>query len=144
MVELGILLYVIIFGTLFVLAVGVFGLFMGLMAAILSVVTALFATGIAAVIGTSVELASLEGQEWLDQLWIEMVYWFENDFTNAFNDLGKEIDNISDQAINGKEERLAKWRAEKLAEAEAEAAAANNKPADFNPSNISSGGDTKI
>ena len=66
LVELGILLYVIIFGTQFVVGVGVFGLAMSLLGAVFSVVAALFATGVATVIGTSVELASLSGQEYLD------------------------------------------------------------------------------
>ena len=48
MVDLGILFYVIIFGTLFVISAIVFGLFLGLMTMIGSVIIALAAAGILA------------------------------------------------------------------------------------------------
>ena len=59
MVDLGILLYVIIFGTEFVLAAGAFGLGLGFMSVLGSVVTALAAAGFLA---TWAESAEMEGK----------------------------------------------------------------------------------
>ena len=47
-----------------------------------------------------------------------------------FQNIGKEIEGLSDEAVNGKERRLAKWREEKAAEAAAKAA--EEKQPDFN------------
>jgi len=60
-VDLGILLYVIIFGTAFVIAAGVFGLFLGFLTVLGSVITALAAAGILATWANSAELQAKEG-----------------------------------------------------------------------------------
>ena len=83
---------------------------LGFLTIVGSVLGALAAAGIITTIVTSVELSSKEGEEWLEQLWLEITIFFEKDFMEFFGGIGEEIENLSDEAVNGKERRLEKWR----------------------------------